>query len=498
MGVVQRTLWYMTDHRKPRKITSGSPEPDMKNLKKPRGKGYSLRMDTPAVLVGTHNPWTNEPFRKTISLGLNTRSHAEAIRLRDVRIGQIRQLEADAMASKGRRGIGRIIDLSPESAAEWRQMRAEASDPTEIDFVLTEHLERADEAGKSKEAQAFGKMVFRGALPLAHALEKYLEDRSEGNPYGFDTLATTTALDVRTAVKHLTKHIGTENPTLHDVDPDTAFKFRMEYLPLVAKVRPKTVAKHVTLLRGLWAWAIEDRKLLRNKKGHPIPNPWKVEERGTPRKKSSKRAADETRTAFKPDEVSKLLSGSPQWGSRQGDLLRLALATGCRADEIGSLKLMHVKTDASGFQIAKGKTDNARRFVPVVEAAQDLLAARMGLAEAAQADMRPEDRRLFPEWPLKPTTQKANSVSQWFTRYRRATLGTETDGKLAMHSFRHTWRTMARRGGVPEDRIYELGGWAAEANSASVYDHGLTEENLREAQQAVWEALRKAGYLEAF
>ncbi|WP_424944820.1 hypothetical protein [Aliiroseovarius crassostreae] len=93
----------------------------MQHLMKPRGKGYSLRLVTPEVLIGTENPWTGRPFGREIKLGLNTRSHAEAIRLRDIRLGQIRQLEADALASAGQGSVGRILDLSPESAEEWRQ-----------------------------------------------------------------------------------------------------------------------------------------------------------------------------------------------------------------------------------------------------------------------------------------------------------------------------------------------------------------------------------------
>ena len=101
----------------------------MQYLNKPRGTGFLFRMMTPEVLVGTKNPWTGNAFGREIKLGLNTQRHAEAIRLREIRLGQIRQLGADAMASVGRTGVGRIIDLSPESAAEWRQIREDAADP---------------------------------------------------------------------------------------------------------------------------------------------------------------------------------------------------------------------------------------------------------------------------------------------------------------------------------------------------------------------------------
>ncbi|MHA7827277.1 MAG: tyrosine-type recombinase/integrase [Roseovarius sp.] len=470
----------------------------MQYLTKPRGRGYSLRMATPNVLVGTQNPWTGKPFGKEIKLGLHTQRHAEAVRMRDVRLGQIRQLEADALANKGKKSIGKIIDLSPESAAEWRRAMDEAEDPSEIDHVLTNELERADKAGRGEEAEAFGKMVFKGAVPLEEALEMYLEERKEGNPFGYDPLAVTTALNVRASVKHLMIFLGSEAPTLNDVTPDKVFEFRKEYLPLVAKVKAQTVAKHMTLLRGMWSWAITDKRLLKTKNGKSIRNPWIIEEKGTPRKKAARPQPDEARTAFTADQVTKLLQGFPTWGSRQGDVLRLALASGCRADEVGSLKLEHVRKDSSGFTISVGKSGNARRFIPLVDDAQRLLAERVIWAMDDQAEKTAEDQRLFPEWPIKPSTGKTNAISQWFSRYRRKVLGSGTDGKLVMHSFRHTWRTMARRAGMPEDRIRELGGWAQEKDASWIYDHGLTEDQLRDAQALVWEAFGTNGYLEAF
>ncbi|UOA31937.1 Tyrosine recombinase XerD [Sulfitobacter sp. DSM 110093] len=471
----------------------------MQYLTKPRGRGYSLRMVTPDILIGTVNPWTSKPFGREIKLGLNTRSHAEAVRLRDVRIGQIRQLEADALESSGRRHVGNIIALTPENAAEWRKMREEANDPEALDLVLSDELERAERVGKGQQAEAFGKMVFRGAIPLAKALEMYLEEREEGNPYGYDPLAITSAMNVRSSMRHLITFLDEENPTLHDVTPHTVFRFRNEYLPLIAKVSPKTVAKHTTLLRGLWAWAITDKRLLKTRSGKAIANPWVVKEQGTSKRKATKKKPDEKRNAFTSPQVTKLFEGFPEWGNREGDLLRLALATGCRVDEIGALKLEHVLSDGSGFDVVKGKTANSTRFIPVVDKAQRLLAQRVEMVRNMQENHQEDELRLFPEWPLKPSTQKVNSASQWFTRYRRQTLGVETDGKLAMHSFRHTWRTIARRAGVAEDRIHELGGWSDEQkNTSKDYDHGLGDDLLREEQLKVWQALKSAGYLEVF
>jgi len=468
---------------------------DMRHLERPRGKGYSLRIKTPEVLVGTENPWTGKPFGKTLKLGLDTTKYAEAVRTRDVRIGQLWQLEAEAKKANGRKSIGGIIDLSPENAKAWRELRAVDGD--EHDLILTEQLDRATEAGFAKEAQQFADVVLKGKLPLTEALEQYLDDRAEGNPLGLDPLKRSTMNDVRSSVKHLAAYLG-DGATLADVTVQKAFRFRTEYLPLTAKVSPTTVDKHTTHLRGLWAWAITDRRVLRGKGGSAVPNPWVREEQGISRKKTNRAKKAQKRDAFTAEEVTKLFMAEPDWGTKKADILRLSLSTGVRADEVASLELRHVEPDGSGFTIPDGKTDNARRFIPLVEDAQRLLAERVMAATQAQQERPSDERRLFHEWSQRPSNGKASSVSQWFTRFRRDTLGADTDGRLVMHSFRHTWATHAKRAGVPRDIRQELGGWAKEKEAMDVYDHGLEPKQLREWQQRVWDALKEAGYLEAF
>jgi integrase len=502
--VVHLTLWYMMDHNN----TSTSPiqtvSIDMRHLIKPRGRGYSLRMLTPPVLIGTENPWTGKPFGKEIKLGLDTRGHADALRIRDVRVGQIRQLEADAIAASGRGGIGRIIDLSPEAAEEWRKMRLEATDAEleGYDYVLADQLDAAVEAGKEDEAKAFGALVFKGALPLEKALEQYLDERKEGNVFGFDPLAVTTALNIRSTMKYLVAFLDLETPLLQDVTQAKAFQFRTQYLPIEKGLGIGTVTKHTNFMRVFWNWAIVDKMYLKSRNGKSLQNPWTVTEKGTSKRKSSRRNGETKRSAFTPDDVANLFAGWSEWGTRQGDIIRLALATGCRADEMGALPLMNVRTDGTGFEISRGKSANAARLVPVVGDAQELLRRRLVAVTDAQAGLPMSERRLFPEWPLKPSTGKANSVSQWFTRYRRDVLGKESDDTLALHSFRHTWKTVARRAGVAEDRVRDLGGWQGglkgKRDAADAYDHGLLEQQLFEAQSEIWKGLKDQGYLKKF
>lgn len=261
-------------------------------------------------------------------------------------------------------------------------MRESGDASPALDFVLADKLEQAEVDGLGEEARRFANFVFRGAIPLSKAMEEYLNERSEGNSFGYDPLATTTALNVRSTMKHLKKFLGGDLPTMQDVTQHKVFKFRTHYLPVVVGLKPPTVNKHMTLLKGLWRWAIVDKRYLKTSGGKPIPNPWEAVVAGTSKRKAAKK--DDGREAFTPDEVGKLLKSFPRWGSRQGDIMRLALATGCRADEIGALKLKYVRVDGTGFDIPTGKTGNAQRFIPVVEDCQKLLAKRVTEAQGSQ------------------------------------------------------------------------------------------------------------------
>ena len=111
-------------------------------------------------------------------------------------------------------------------------------------------------------------------------------------------------------------------------------------------------------------------------------------------------------------------------GTREGDALRLALVTGLRADEVAMIRSDDVSLDGSSFHIRDGKNENAVRFVPLVGDAQSLMRDRLSVHGSSG--------RVFPDWPIRPSTGKVYAISQWFTRFRRQVLGDDTDGRLAI------------------------------------------------------------------
>lgn len=481
---MSKRLLSRLDHKKAEKE-------DMRYLVQPRGPGKSwvFRMVTPPDLVGVPNPWDGKPLGKEIKKGLGTRHLPTARKLRDIALGDIRRLQ-DGLSD------GEAFSLA--SAVEWREAilaarrkAQEEGDPFNVgvEFVLSDKLEQAEARGVPRDQlKRFARVATGSGFPLDLAHAQYVEARRVGNPYGYEPLKRTTVMSLDTAMKHLRAFLEDEAKTacLEDVTPDVARRFRDVFLPSVRNHRSseglsaQTVAKNVNLLKQLWVWAIENGHL-----GQKAQNPWEFR-KGLRR---SEVRREQVRQDYQPDEFSALLKATIR-GTKEGDLIRLAIATGCRADELATIASDQARKDGSGFYLTGGKTKNARRFIPVVGGARALLQARVE-AHAASG-------RVFPEWPIRPASGKAAAVSQWFTRFRRKVLGKETDTRLALHSTRHTWRTVARRAGVAEATINDLGGWAGPRSSNSIYDHGLLEEQLEEAQARVWTELERAGYLEGF
>ncbi len=276
---------------------------------------------------------------------------------------------------------------------------------------------------------------------------------------------------------------------MEDVSPELARRFRYEYLPSVTSKQTKkgmsarTADKYVTMLRPMWDWAVSDRRLTSPRYEK---NPWTFD-KSVPRSKRSRDKPE--RSDFSAIETAKILAAT-QRGTRGGDAFRLSLATGVRINELVLLRSVDAEPDGSGFHIRDGKTENASRFVPLISPARDLLSARLATHS--------ETGRVFPEWPIKPSTGKCGAVTRWFIDLRRKALGADSDGRLVLHSTRHTWRTAARRAGIAEATVNDLGGWAGPRTSNSTYDHGLLKEQLVEAQQRVWDKLERSGYLEGF
>jgi integrase len=477
-------------------------------LVQPKGPGtaFQLRMRTPVALLGTVDPHSGRPFGSTIRRGLgSTRDRREARTRAAILRGQYLALASNPLG------------LSDERALIWAELitkqRAAGSSPDDVEPDLAELVEaeadrdeqaaiRAKLPRAEREAREAQRERFLGiasgarGLPLDKLRDDYLSARSPGNRNNLAPLALTTQNDVRSAFRHLGLFLENDlsGCFIGDMKADDVHRFRTRYLR--ERMATKTAAKYETLLAGAWRWAREERL-----PGAPEGDVWaelKLVRR-------ARKAPDDTsREAFTAAETQALLHRETGLRDPLASLFRLLLVTGCRVDEVAQLTLEDVvhpvedtgsagkgvrKIDPLGFTIRAGKTANAARYVPVPSIARGLFAELVENAEGG---------RIFPSIPIRPASGKAAAASQSFTRERRRVLGDTSDGRLALHSTRHTWRTLARRARVPDDVANDLGGWAGPRRSSSVYDHGLLREQLEEAQEKVAERLAEEGFLVGF
>jgi integrase len=115
-----------------------------------------------------------------------------------------------------------------------------------------------------------------------------------------------------------------------------------------------------------------------------------------------------------------------------------------------------IRSDEDG--VKRVKTEAGHRFVPIHPELK-----RIGFLDyiAMIRQERPPKARLFPELAIASTGYFSDNFSKWFAHFLdKAGIA---DRRKNFHSFRHTFRDGLREARIPQDRIRELGGWAADA-----------------------------------
>ncbi|WP_386625055.1 tyrosine-type recombinase/integrase [Sulfitobacter geojensis] len=453
----------------------------MQYIEQPKGPGtaYRFRMKTPKNLRGKPNPWAEGKSIGTwiIRPMAGERHLPSAKKLRDIYLAEVRKLEIEYRARHR---------FSQERAELWADAFRAERDDTFVRDLIYDEAEKAPESGR----RTFLKVATATTLPMSKAREQYLEAREPGNPYGNKPLGKTSANEVTTAVNYLCAFMDRTPDALFldEITPDLVSDFQHEFLPAKTSKKtgrpltPATIDKLITMLRGLWRWALARRKVKLD------ANPFNSPDDDVPR---AKKHQEPKRDQFKPEETRKVLAAAPQ-GDRLGDLFRLGLVTGARVTEIAKVTVAETKEDGSVFLIAGGKSENAKRVVPVPTVAQPIV-KRLRAAAVEGGDVR-----LFHAFPINAATGTAKSASKAFTTLRRKVLGRDTDERLAFHSLRHTWKTVSRRAGLSIDDAHDLGGWVGVKRTSNPYDHGLNDNELAKAQEKVAALLGLEGHLNGF
>jgi integrase len=228
----------------------------------------------------------------------------------------------------------------------------------------------------------------------------------------------------------------------------------LSHLASARSLAPKTVAHYRSSLSTLWVW-LEEKGIT------GLNNPWANH-------KSLRAAVRTKRVALIDTQLTSLLSGSydtQRYRRVLADLLRLALVTGCRLEELCGLRKTDVVKRKDGYWlvIVQGKTAAAEREVPVHPAVNHIVERRRGkrMSEYLFGDLTPG-----------AYGRRSHHVSKAYGRYRRQ-VGVSARGQ-DFHALRHTFTDMMEGAGVPVSTIQLLIGHSRRTSmgTTAVYSQG--------------------------
>ena len=358
-----------------------------------------------------------------------------------------------------------LDDWTPARA--WRTVTNGSSDAV-IPFSITPRMNRSRrQPSSSTSSKPMGNAPAKVGKDRVDSLKMLLERWLAENPAG--NTQQTLAMH-RVAMRPLLAKHSTLLP--NEVTRRVAGDFVSEMI--AAEASQKTVNRKLSSISSFWRW-MEWR-------GFVEQNPWGRQgayaakpKRFGPKKRAYSAAELVTLLGSTPEEVA-----GERYGTMIRDLMRLGLLTGCRIGELCAFRVEDVMLEARAVRIPEGKTENARRVVPIHNLIWPIIVRR---AQAAH------DGWLFPDLtPGGPDGKRSWFVVKRFSSFRQATLG--EDKAVDFHSFRRTFATYLERASVTcisvnTSTIAELMGHSKPTLALAVYSSGLVPAQLRAAIDAL-------------
>jgi integrase len=238
---------------------------------------------------------------------------------------------------------------------------------------------------------------------------------------------------------------------LHDVQTDQVSEWLLKQ-----ELSISTMKKKITALRGFLIIAGAPKRILDDV----------ISESKIPKSQRKAKSIDK-RKHFEDVDLHRILAAVDDQDHMLTDLIKLGMFTGCRIEELCSLKLENI-TDTV-LQIRNAKTDSGDRDVPIhVELRQ--LVTRLIAGST--------DGYLLSGLTLNKYGDRSNAIGKRFGRLKTK-LG--FDRRLVFHSIRKSFITKLERAEVAPASIarvvgHEIGSQYSLA--LSVYSAGLSEEQI--------------------
>ncbi|WP_339344998.1 site-specific integrase [uncultured Alcanivorax sp.] len=290
---------------------------------------------------------------------------------------------------------------------------------------------------------------------LKEALKQHLKDNGP-------RLKVNTQTQTKKAVERLLTFLKKDDVALASIGRKQVKEFITA--SMVAR-SGSTVANYLSFLSSIWQHAVDLEEVSGGNpfSGHKI-------EKGT-----------QSYQEFSPEQLQAIFKETEQYRDSTDDyykflLPRFGYMTGCRIEELCSLRCEQIITDPKSgiayFEIEDGKTENAKRRIPLHDWIKDDVLAQKG---------RVGSGLLFPSLKSQRNDGKhGDRASKWFGRLKTK-LGI-TGRQRSFHSFRVHMATNLERGGIEESTaVWIMGHTRNLSLSYGLYSKGLDLRQLKEA-----------------
>lgn len=333
----------------------------------------------------------------------------------------------------------RVKDDIIQQALEWQEAVLSASDADERAALIDFAADRASDMDERDAAQAerYFRIATAKSVPTAHHLDRWIAKLTDAPK----------TLDEK---RRIILAFAEEFPFTDDVDQAKVKTWTRKLLSEGNAARG-TVAKRVSFLRGYWDHLKQAGLVAEDDRAFDGVMP--------KASKKTKAALADEREAFASVEVVKLLLAAQAKGDHDlAALTWLAMWTGCRIEELCSLKVDDAGVDRIRVKDAKTKAGN--RVVPLHDRARPMV---------AKLKARSTDGYLLSGLTFNKYGDRSNAIGKRFGHMKtRMGFGSAH----VFHSIRKTVVTMLENAGVTEGITADIVGHDKQTITYGLYSGG--------------------------
>jgi integrase len=327
-----------------------------------------------------------------------------------------------------------------QKALDWQDALREADkddDDRELVFGLIADIASDMDKENPAEAKRFFRIATAKNLPTDHYLDEWIGKLKD--------VAKT--LDEK---RRIVSTFAEAFPFTDDVDHAKVRTWVRQAMDKEGAARA-TVAKRVSFIRGYWDYL---------KERGAVPADDRTFDGVMPRgSQKTKAALEDEREPFTPEEVGKLLVAAEAKGDHElAALIWLAMWTGCRIEELCSLKVDEVRTDRIHVREAKTKAGN--RVVPLHDRARPIV---------AKLKEQSKDGYLLSGLTFNKYGDRSNAIGKRFGKMKTK-MG--FGPAHVFHSIRKTVVTLLENAGVSEGVTADIVGHDKQSITYGLYSGG--------------------------